>query len=171
MRLLGQALTRTEAVLLCAAFAVTVQGCIWVFTSRYSLEVPYFRERCIPGWSVAVVDRRDRIPEVGQAYAFSARRMGPVRADGSRIGKFFTAGFLDEVEVTGEGAVLVNGTEVARGLGLSRLLQRPPGSFAGKAVLGPGEFWALGKTSASFDSRYWGRVDDGQVIGKIHFLL
>ena len=46
-------------------------------------------------------------------------------------------------------------------------LKVQPGYFVRTNVLDFGRFWGLGDAVLSYDSRYWGSIDETQVIGRL----
>jgi conjugal transfer pilin signal peptidase TrbI len=66
--------------------------------------------------------------------------------------------------------VRINGAKVGEGLALAGTLKRPAQDFLRDDVVPPGHLWVMGATADSFDSRYWGFLPGGQVIGRAYAL-
>lgn len=122
---------------------------------------------------VLIVDLKDRTPVRDGVFAFHTRRTAPVFEEGTLFAKVMRGMPGDRVEVTKDFRILVNGIELARGLPLYRdvpadMLRR---KFSGAKTLGEGEYWMLGTTPGSFDSRYWGVMKDDQIVGRAYPLF
>jgi conjugal transfer pilin signal peptidase TrbI len=84
--------------------------------------------------------------------------------------KILTAMPGDAVEVN-EWQIIINGKPVGEGLPLAKELHLPEQHFYGKSVLEDGHYWFMGRSPLSFDSRYWGAVEDEQIIGRAYPLI
>jgi conjugal transfer pilin signal peptidase TrbI len=71
----------------------------------------------------------------------------------------------DRLQVTGE-EVLVNGEVVAKGLPLVDTTKVSTKAFERDEVIPAGKFFMTGTHPLSNDSRYWGYLDVGSVVGK-----
>jgi len=159
-----------EAALACAllAFSLCVAGS--ALTDRFAPAVPKMRVQCLR-WSFGIIDKYDREVERGGLYGFLSRGV-PGRKDGVLLAKRFSGMPLDETVVTPRGDVLVNGRrEGARGFLAGMRLGLDPRQFARRRVLGFGEYWGLGDTADSYDSRYWGPISQSQIVGRLHVLF
>ncbi len=155
-----------------ALAALLLAGIDAVFLSRYEVVIPRYRTSCIDvPFNLGLVDKWDRRPRRrGVLYAFRTRHvMG--RRDGQLFGKYIEALPLDLAEVTSSRRVEVNGVEKARGLPVARDLKLPPEAFVRRQVLGFGQYWALGRSFDSYDSRYWGALDESQIEGRFYVLF
>ncbi len=141
------------------------------FASRYRIGIDPQVEKCIPGVTFYLVDMKDKGLMRGKVYAFTAKGLQPFFRDGTRMVKFLRGMPADMVEVTAEHAVLVNGEQVGKGLFLTRELKQPASKFIGKGVLADHQYWFMGLSDRSFDSRYWGTVKDEQIIGRAYPLF
>lgn len=78
----------------------------------------------------------------------------------------------DTVEVRKNDQVFINGEASEHGLLLAgEKLGQPASKFYGKATLKEDEYWFLGTSPRSFDSRYWGAVTRDQIIGRAYPLF
>ena len=50
-------------------------------------------------------------------------------------------------------------------------LKVKPEFFTRKNVLDFGRYWGLGDRFGSYDSRYWGSIDESQIAGRLHILF
>ncbi|MBB3105178.1 S26 family signal peptidase [Azomonas macrocytogenes] len=139
--------------------------------SRFRIGVDSQREKCLPSYTFFLIDRADKSLARGHTYAFSARHLQPFFEDGTQMVKILAAMPGDVVEVTADQLVKVNGHEVGKGLPHAERLGRTVASFVGKAVLTPQTYWFMGNSPQSFDSRYWGGVNDEQIIGRAYPLF
>lgn len=155
---------------LAGCYAVLLLAVLYgVFSSRYQLYIPKLAVQCL-SWNFGVVDKWQKDVELGKPYAFYSRGMG-IYDDGEKIAKIFAAGAFDTVEIDADENVRVNGEVKAHGLQMAAKLGHKREDFMGKALLEPGEFFGLGTTYTSFDSRYWGTIHESQIIGRLYFLL
>ena len=86
-------------------------------------------------------------------------------ADGTHMVKILVGLPGDRIEITPE-RTMVNGVEVATGLDLAERLGQTPDAFARAFVVPEGEYFGVGKSDSSFDSRYFGLIKREQVLGK-----
>lgn len=117
-----------------------------------------------------LIDIDDRTPVTGAVFAFRTRGTAPVFPDGTQFAKVMAGVPGDTVEITADFAVLVNGTEVARGMPFFNgqdveMIRR---KFVGKKKLAADEYWMMGTNPKSFDSRYWGVMHEDQIIGRAY---
>jgi len=157
-----------------AVKAAALAAAMWLGASyaahRYQIGIDPQLETCIPGKRVFLIDKTQLQPQRGRLVAFHARGMNPYFKDGTPIVKFAAALEGDVVEVD-EAGVRVNGILKARGIVLAGVLGKPPQSFYERIVVPPNHVFAIGLTPKSFDSRYWGLVDESQIIGRAHAIL
>lgn len=157
------------------AKACVVLVALWMagaaFAGRYRIGIDPQQEKCLPGYTVFLVDLKDRALERGAVYAFRARGLSPFYADGTRMVKVLAGVPGDEVAIDASRRITVNGREVGKGLALAAKLQQPESRFYGSGHLDAGHYWFMGKSALSFDSRYWGTVRDEQVIGRAYPLF
>ncbi|ATW34774.1 signal peptidase I [Candidatus Williamhamiltonella defendens] len=141
------------------------------FASRYRIGIDPQQGKCLPGYTFFLIDLKDPSLERGAVYAFHAKNMPPFYKDGTRMVKILTGMPGDKVEINDKLKITVNGDVVGEGLQLAGNLNLPESHFYGKATLKDGHYWFMGKSSFSFDSRYWGTVKDDQIIGRAYPLF
>jgi len=151
------------------ALALVLAAGAWAM-ARFRVGIDDQAQRCLGPERVYLIDRAEREPRRGALLAFRARGMEPYVADGTVVIKLAAALPGDTVEV-GREAVRVNGRRAAGPAGLTGRLGLAPGALERTLVVPPGHWFALGAGPLSYDSRYWGLVTDGQVIGRAHGLL
>ncbi len=145
-------------------------GC-FVFFSRFSFGVDPQIEKCIPGKTVYLIDSKDKNLRRDATYVFRAKGLEPLYKDGTKMVKFLRGLPGDEVEVTTDHKVLVAGQQMGKGLFLAYEIGQAEEKFVGKGVLNDEEYWFMGSSDRSFDSRYWGAVKKEQVIGRAYPLF
>lgn len=155
--------------------AAVALGVIWfagsAFASRYRIGFDFQEEKCLPGYSFFIVDITDRTPERGGIFAFESKGAEPFFPDGTTMVKIMSAMPGDLVEIDGGESVKVNGQVVHAGLPLTADLNVPSEQFIGSAELSNDEYWFLGESPKSFDSRYWGSVRERQILGRAYPLF
>ena len=125
--------------------------------------------RCIPGYTVYLVDLQDRELVRGKLYMFRSKNLAPIYAEGTKMLKYLRGMPGDFIEVRSNDQVFINGVASEAGLSLAEeKLGRPASSFHGKATLGADDYWFLGTSPLSFDSRYWGAVKRESIVGRAY---
>ncbi|MBP7616111.1 MAG: S26 family signal peptidase [Steroidobacteraceae bacterium] len=152
----GKALGILAVLLLCAA----------AFATRFRIMIDPQVVRCIPGYVVYLVDLHDRAPVRDGLYAFRSKDLSPRYAEGTKMMKVLRAMPGDLVEVRDNDQVFINGVAKAWGLPHAQALGQPASHFHGKAILGENQYWALGTSTQSFDSRYWGAIRREDIFGR-----
>ena len=136
-------------------------------TYRVGLDVADVR--CMP-WRVYVM--KFERPAVARGayvvYVDHAGLMGPKFAN-KMIGKQIVGVPGDKVVVRNDFA-WVNGRPVGALIHNAKL-GRGPGAFDREEVIPPGKVFVAGSEPTSYDSRYWGFLDQGDLIASIQPLL
>jgi conjugal transfer pilin signal peptidase TrbI len=140
-------------------------------SARFCLGYDDQAHQCLPPYRWFLIDRSVRTARRGTLIAFAAsgRQMGPYFRDGQVIVKGVAGIAGDRVEV-GPEQVRVNDHPVGQGLALARTLKQPPSAFLRDEAVLAGHLWVMGATADSFDSRYWGFLPEGRVIGRAYAL-
>ena len=156
--------------LLQAGFALlVVLGAGAYLTDRFHIGYDDQDRQCLPPHRWFLIDRHDRDINHGATIAFAAVGLGPYFRDGQIIIKRAAGVAGDRIQVDSK-SVRINGASVGEELALARTLHRPPEDFLRDDIVPPGHLWVMGATADSFDSRYWGFLPDGQVIGRAYAL-
>jgi len=108
--------------------------------------------------------------ERGEITMFSVKGI-KLYPDGTFFVKFLAGLPGDHVEITRDERILINGKEVAQGLSYLHKINKPIDDFVFSGVLPEKKYYVLGDTDASFDSRYWGPIDESQIVGRAYGLL
>jgi conjugal transfer pilin signal peptidase TrbI len=138
---------------------------------RFHLGIDDQKELCLPGghrWFL--IDRHDPKVWRGDLVAFRADgRLAPWIPAGRVVVKQVAGVAGDRVDVTAR-EIQVNGRSVADGLALSGKLGKSPNAYVRTETVPPAGLWVIGAQPKSFDSRYWGAVDERQIIGRAYAL-
>ncbi|WP_295445086.1 S26 family signal peptidase [uncultured Thiodictyon sp.] len=139
--------------------------------TRFRVGIDSQVQKCLPPYSVWLIDRHDRALVRGATYGFFAGdSMAPFFGPGQRVVKRLRGLPGDQVTVTSE-RTTVNGVTVGTGLALAATLHQPPDAFARQVILPNGAVWLMGDTPDSFDSRYWGPLAIVQIGGRAYALF
>lgn len=142
------------------------------FASRFLIVGDPQKVRCIPGYTVYLVDKKDTELERGQIYMFLSKDLSPIYEEGTKMLKFLRAVPGDEIEIKENDQIFINGEVSAWGLSLAQeKLGQPSSNFYGKTRLKNDQYWFLGISPQSFDSRYWGAVKRENIIGRAYPLF
>ncbi len=163
--------SRRKLFLQMALVAVIGIGFMEWFKANYVLGVDEQIVKCIPGVDYVIGDLDDREIERDGVFIVESRGIEPLFEDGTLLVKFLRGLPGDTVKVS-EAGVFINGNKVAdAGLPNAQKLGQEPEAFYGEKVLGPDEYWILGTTPQSFDSRYWGSVSYEQIKARAYPLI
>ena len=169
-RLMGFKTTWGRLFLALTFSALMLPAFYTVFNTRWSFCVPRLAVECL-NWNFGILDKWQKAyPEKGQIYGFLSRNM-VIYKDGEKIAKRVAATGLDEVVINENEEVLVNGVKKARGLQMAAKLGKDREDFMGSAVMEPGQIFGMGDTWTSYDSRYWGPVDEERTVGRLYIIL
>lgn len=157
------------------AIKATVVGVLAAFvsiylTGRFGLLVDAQVERSLPGVRVFLIDRHRTEVRQGGIYAFPSKGLEPWIKDGQLVVKIADGVPGDRIEVSDAG-VWINGSEVVSGLILAKTLNRDVGTFVRTEIVQPGHAFMLGRARNSFDSRYWGAIEQSRIVGTVYVLF
>jgi conjugal transfer pilin signal peptidase TrbI len=139
--------------------------------TRYRIAINDQVDKCLPPYTVFLVDRHDRTLERDGLYAFLAgERMAPFFPMQMEVIKRVVGLPGDRVSVTPE-TTRVDGRTVGEGLALAGTLGTPAAQFVREVVVPADAVWIMGATRDSFDSRYWGSLPRHQIIGRAYALF
>lgn len=145
---------------------ILCQGRITVF--GWILAVDFQDHTCLGNRRIFLVDTGDRNPAGGALYAFISHNTGYFR-DGQMMLKIMAGLPGDRVDVT-SADTRVNGVVMARGLGAAEYAGTDPKLFERSFVVSAGEFFMLGSSELSLDSRYYGTVNEEDLVGRAYIL-
>jgi conjugal transfer pilin signal peptidase TrbI len=139
--------------------------------TRYRIAIDDQVDKCLPPYTVFLVDRHDDAIARDGLYAFPAgERMAPFFPMRMQVIKRVVGLPGETVSVT-EQTTRVDGRTVGEGLDLAGTLGTPAAQFVREVVLPQDAVWIMGATRDSFDSRYWGPLPRHQIIGRAYALL
>lgn len=168
LRFLGRYINLFEAFLITSMTVIVVIASYAIFSMRYEVSVPRFKGSCIDvPWNIALIDRWNRRVHRDDLIVFKSRFM-LTRKDGLNVAKYIRAMPLDDAIVAKNGEVYVNNNLVGSSLYQARLYNREPSYFSREEILDFDKYWGLGTSIESVDSRYWGNLDESQIVG--HFI-
>lgn len=150
---------------------VLIVGLGAAFSSRYRIGIDSQVIKCIPGKTFYLVDLKDKGLERDSIYAFRAYGVEPFFDDGRPMVKYMRGEPGDTVRIDSDQTIYVNGKRHGWGLYLAEKLDQPQEAFMGEAVLEKDQYWFMGLSDLSFDSRYWGAVNSDQIMGRAYPLF
>jgi conjugal transfer pilin signal peptidase TrbI len=139
--------------------------------TRFRIAIDDQVDKCLPPYTVFLVDRHDDAIERGGLYAFPAgERMAPFFPIQMQVIKRVVGLPGETVSVTAQ-TTRVEGRTVGEGLDLAGTLGSPAATFVREVVVPADALWIMGATRDSFDSRYWGPLPRQQIIGRAYALF
>lgn len=167
-KILSRFVSERRGFFIKAGVAYLVLGVASVaFFSRFGIMVDPQKNACLP-YRVYIVDTYDQKIQRDSYYAYRARGMEPYFEDGTLAGKQFVGMPGDKVKV-GEHQTFINGQAHRNGaLHLIERLDQSLEKTAREITLDKGEYFGMGTTMTSYDSRYWGPIDQDQIYGRIY---
>ena len=137
-----------------------------IFSTRFRLCGDGRLYKCLP-YTLYLLDTWQTKPLAGNYYGFLTRKTAFFE-DGELLAKRFDGKILDHVEINANEEVKINGKTVVRGLQLAPRLNCERSDFYGSAIIEKDEYFVLGTTIDSYDSRYWGTVNETQIVGRLY---
>lgn len=143
-----------------------------VFFSRFKIVGDPQEVKCIPGYTVYLVDTKNKEIKRDGLYMFLSKDLSPFYKKNTQMLKYLRALPGDEVVINGNDQIFINGKAGEWGLSLAEEKMNVDASkFHGKIKLGDDQFWFLGTSPRSFDSRYWGAVKSESIVGRAYPLI
>jgi len=143
-----------------------------LFFSRFKIVGDPQSVRCIPAYSVYLLDTQDTTLIRDALYAFRSNDLNPIYAKDTKMLKYLKALPGDKVIIKNDQSIYINGKYSAFGLSLAQeKLAMKRSDFTGETILKTNQYWFLGTSPKSFDSRYWGAVTKEQVLGRAYPLF
>lgn len=154
-----------------AGLALVVLAALGLYLGmRFRIGIDSQVHKCLPPYSVWLIDRYDRQPQRGATFSFFAGvAMQPFFAPGQIVVKRMMGLTGDRVAVTPV-LTTVNGEPVGEGLALAAGLGQLPAAFTRELSVPADTVWMMGGTPDSFDSRYWGPLPMAQIRGRAYAL-
>jgi conjugal transfer pilin signal peptidase TrbI len=143
-----------------------------LLSTRFRLLIDPQAVRCIPAFTVYLLDQQDVELKRGKLYAFRSRDLSPLYPKGTPMLKYLRGLPGDTIEILENEQVWVNGHYTESGLSVATVkLGMRKADFVGKTILSDDQYWFLGTSPQSFDSRYWGSISAKQVTGRAYPLF
>ena len=147
---------------------------IWfLFVFNYKIGVPAKEHSGCLDASLFLVSRHDNQIERGGLYVMTLDRDMKNAKKGTQLLKRIAGVSGDHIKIEMDG-VRVNGTEFYRvplapvsrrlGLDMEKLMQQ-------EIVVPAGKIFVIGNTDKSYDSRFWGYLNESSVVGRAYALL
>ncbi|WP_075881776.1 signal peptidase I [Vreelandella massiliensis] len=152
------------------ALAVMTSGGSYLI-DRFTFGADTARNRCLADYRTFLVDHHEHDVARDDLVAFHAQGIEPIFENGTLIAKYVRGVPGDVVEITQDHDVVINGKVIESGLSYAYGVNLDPQDLIGRMVIPEGEFWVMGDTDHSFDSRYWGTITHEQISGKAHGLF
>lgn len=146
--------------------ALTAVG-IYAANTRWAIAIATQENLCLPPYRIWLIDKGDTNPVQGEIYAFTAKGLDPVFADGTTIVKVLEGMPGDRVRVTAE-KTYINDRTVATGLDVATSRGIDASRYVREGEIADDRYWFFGTTADSFDSRYWGSVGTEQIRGRAY---
>lgn len=166
-RFLWLKLNLVQGLIISFCIILLIFGSAFICNQRFDYVIPKAKTTCIEDFNFGIIDKWQKKIEVDNKYAFLSKHM-VIRADGTLLVKYFRAQELDEAGVSNNQEIFINSHQAGHGLIHAEALNTNPNIFVRNEILDFGEFWALGTKFDSFDSRYWGDVNENQVVGRFY---
>lgn len=154
-----------------AVVAATVSICllVWINWTVHPIGLAYDPddEKCLPDLHLSLTVKGNTTALHGGdlAYWKPAGALSGIKRD--IILKMVAAVPGDHLQIQGD-RILVNGREVTRGLALVNVYRTSVKALQRDEIVPPGKVFMLGLHPRSDDSRYWGYVDQSQLIGRAY---
>ncbi|MBW1952097.1 MAG: signal peptidase I [Deltaproteobacteria bacterium] len=145
----------------------------WWFASHYVIVISRGKP-CLPG-RIYLVNHQARQIDRGDLIMFHTDdRTGPFYPAGTKFVKKVFGLPGDQVEIDTCGQVRISGRDYRFNSALEpqvvEILDRKMSDFALDIKIPAGSYFVMGTLPDSYDSRYWGLVQDKQIIGKAYVL-
>lgn len=147
--------------------SLMLAGGVVALAERYSIAIAGQASLCLPPYRIWLIDKHDTTPTRGDIFAFKSQGLSPVFNDGTLIVKVLEGMPGDMAKVNAEGS-FINDHLVGEGMAVATNLGLDPARYYRSGTIEEGRYWFFGKTNDSFDSRYWGAVDQSQITGKAY---
>lgn len=154
-RFAGKALVLIVAIFLLFA---------WI-ESRYRIGIDSQVIRCFPDHKFFLVDLKDKVTARDRIIAYKAQGLAPYFADGTLMGKVIKGLPGDHLQINSNG-VFINGALIADGFPLTDRLQVDESTFYKDEIIPAKKYLLMAPAPESYDGRYWGYVDEQQIVGK-----
>lgn len=148
---------------------------VFTMTIRYKLSIVPSAIGCLP-IRAALVDVIQRSPERGQLVSFAVQRAEPYFANGTMFLKIAAGLSGDTVKVDVDKVTIIDpkGNKkvyIVNALPMLNYAQLRPEQITGEFKIPQGQLFVLGTLPSSFDSRYWGLINQQDIRGVGYAIL
>lgn len=150
-----------KVVILVLAIAMAF---VWI-ESRFRIGIDSQVIRCFPDHKFFLVDLKRIEAQRDTIIAYRAHGLAPFFADGTLMGKTIKGMPGDQLKIN-ENGVFINGVQQANGFPLLSRLQVPKESLYRDEVIPDGKYFLMAPAPESYDGRYWGYIDEEQIVGR-----
>lgn len=157
-----------SGVRLVAITLVFVLPLTYAFISTFTLYIDKQAEALSLGYRFMLANRRATTVQRGQLWAFSTDSMAELFQPGEIIGKQIVGVPGDQIDVDSVG-VYVNG-QLVRKHDAPCLKEGICLQFRSEQIP-DGRFFGVGTHPRSYDSRFWGYIEQDRLIGRLHGIL
>lgn len=139
------------------------------FFSKYTIGIDSQDIKCIKNYTFFLVDKKMSSLERNGIYSFKTKDLSPFYKKGTIFTKIVVGLPGDKITVDDQDRIYVNDIQVGEGLIYAESkLKQSKDKFRGTQILGKNKYWVMGDNKYSFDSRYWGTVDESDFVGRSH---
>lgn len=141
-----------------------------LFFTRFGLSIDTQELRCLTTWFV-LIDKGDHDVKRGDLVAFKHIHGAKGMPKGLMYAKFLRGVPGDKVTVR-ESYTIVNGErfDVSMSFGIEQF-KETPSTYEREFIVPEGEYFFMGNTTTSNDSRFWGTIEQISVEGKVYAVL
>lgn len=142
------------------------------FAKNYSIGIDKQKDPCIPGNRVYLVEKKSALDiERDKIYLFISKDLSPFYHQGTKMLKYARALPGDQVRITEHDDVYINNRYIASGLPVADTMKIDKQKFRGSQIVKDNEYWFMGTSPRSFDSRYWGSVKRNEIVSRAYPLF
>lgn len=137
---------------------------IWI-ESRFRIGIDSQVIRCFPDHKFFLVDLKRIEAQRDAIIAYRSHGLAPFFADGTLMGKVVKGMPGDHLQINEKG-VFINGVMQADGFPLLSRLQVSKESLYRDEIIPDGKYFLMAPAPESYDGRYWGYIDEDQIVGR-----
>lgn len=141
-----------------------------MFFSRFGLSIDTQELRCLTTWFI-LIDKKDLDVKRGDLVSFK-HLYGARGMPKDKLYAKFLRGVPGDKIVVREKYTLINGErfDVTMSFGL-KLFKESKETYEREFIVPKGQYFFMGNTKTSNDSRFWGTMDQSAVEGKVYAVL
>ncbi len=150
---------------------VGLYGLAELFFARFTFSFPTFQDQCLYA-RMFIVDKRDKDIKRGDLVAFKFNKEDKNFDKGLSFIKIAAGVPGDEIKYS-PNEMYVNRveSEIAGMTHAINFLQLNPKEYERQITLNENEFFMVGETIYSYDSRFWGPINEEDILGKAYAIF